>query len=58
MDGGSGVVGMEDVSAYPRITERLLAAGYTRADIAKIWNGNVLRVPPQAEDYSARLARR
>lgn len=53
MDGGGGVVGMEDVAAYPRITERLLAAGYTRDDLVKIWGGNVLRVLRQAEAYSA-----
>ena len=43
-DGGGGVVGMEDVSALPRITEALLAAGYTPQEIRKIWSGNLLRV--------------
>lgn len=43
-DGGGGVVGMEDVRAIPRITAALLAAGYTEADLQKIWSGNVLRV--------------
>lgn len=43
-DGGGGVTGMEDVSALPRITAALLDAGYSKADIAKIWSGNVLRV--------------
>lgn len=48
-DGGGGVAGLEDVADLPRITQALLAAGYTRADIAKIWSGNVLRVLAAAE---------
>jgi len=55
MDGGGGVVGLEDVAAYPVITKRLLAAGYTRDDLVKIWGGNVLRVLRQAEAYKASL---
>jgi len=43
-DGGGGVKDLEDVSALPRITERLLAAGYSEADIQAIWGGNLLRV--------------
>ena len=43
-DGGGGVEGLEDVSQLPRITERLLAAGYSEADIRGIWGGNLLRV--------------
>ncbi|WP_321489636.1 dipeptidase [uncultured Hyphomonas sp.] len=48
-DGGGGVTGMEDVSYLPKITERLLAEGYTEEDLAKIWGGNLLRVMRQAE---------
>jgi membrane dipeptidase len=43
-DGGGGVVGMEDVVDLPRITAALLKAGYSEADIQKIWSGNLLRV--------------
>jgi membrane dipeptidase len=43
-DGGGGVVGMEDVTGLPRITDALLKANYSKEDIAKIWSGNVLRV--------------
>lgn len=43
-DGGGGVVGMEDVVDLPKITAALLKAGYSEADIQKIWSGNVLRV--------------
>ena len=56
MDGGGGVAGMEDVASYPKITAALLAAGYSRDDLAKIWGGNVLRVLRQAEAYKASLA--
>ena len=56
MDGGGGVTGMEDIASYPKITATLLAAGYSQADIAKIWGGNVLRVLRQAEAYKASLA--
>jgi len=43
-DGGGGVVGLEDVVDLPKITAALLKAGYTEADVQKIWSGNVLRV--------------
>ena len=36
--------GLRDVSAYPAITRRLVEAGYSATDIAKIWGGNTLRV--------------
>lgn len=55
MDGGGGVSGMEDITGYPKITAALLAAGYSRTDLAKIWGGNVLRVLAQAEAYKATL---
>ncbi len=34
-DGGGGVAGMRDIAAFPRITERLLAEGYSEADLAE-----------------------
>ena len=43
-DGGGGLPGIEDISALPKVTERLKAAGYSDADIEKMWSGNVLRV--------------
>jgi membrane dipeptidase len=56
MDGGGGVVGMQDIADYPKITAALLRAGYSRDDLAKIWGGNVLRVLKQAEAYKASQA--
>ncbi|HWW58281.1 MAG TPA: dipeptidase [Sphingopyxis sp.] len=43
-DGGGGLPGIEDITALPKVTERLKAAGYSDADIEKMWSGNVLRV--------------
>ena len=55
-DGGGGVVGFEDVADLPKVTARLKAAGYTDADVAAIWGGNVLRVVRQVQDYAAKEA--
>ncbi len=55
-DGGGGVIGMEDVTGLPRITERLLAEGYSEEDLVKIWSGNLLRVLRAAETYAASQA--
>jgi membrane dipeptidase len=55
-DGGGGVAGFEDVADLPKVTARLKAAGYTDADVAAIWGGNVLRIVRQAQDYAAKQA--
>jgi membrane dipeptidase len=52
-DGGGGVIGMEDITALPRITARLRAAGYSASDIAKIMGGNLLRVMRAAQAAAA-----
>ena len=49
-DGGGGIAGLEDVTDYPKITERLIAAGYSKDDVAKVWGGNALRVLKAAAD--------
>ncbi len=56
-DGGGGAVGMDDITALPKITARLLQEGYSAADIEKIWSGNALRVLKAAEDYAKRAGR-
>ncbi len=43
-DGGGGLPDFDDISAQPRLTARLKAAGYSDADLAKLWSGNVLRI--------------
>lgn len=55
-DGGGGVEGFNDVTGAPNITAALLAAGYSEADIAKIWGGNVLRLLRQAEEHAKKVA--
>lgn len=52
-DGGGGVAGMKDITEIPKVTQRLLAEGYTKEDLAKIWGGNVLRVMRASEAYAA-----
>jgi membrane dipeptidase len=54
-DGGGGLIGMPDVSGLPRITAALKAAGYSDADVAKIWSGNLLRVLEQVQRQAPRL---
>ena len=43
-DGGGGIDGLDSVADYPKVTARLMAAGYTKAGVAKVWGGNALRV--------------
>ena len=43
-DGGGGVEGLDDVSALPAISERLLAAGYQEHEVRNIMGGNLLRL--------------
>ncbi|MEL6386810.1 MAG: dipeptidase [Pseudomonadota bacterium] len=54
-DGGGGVIGMRDIAAFPLITERLLAEGYTEEDLTKIWGGNLTRLLKAAEDHADAL---
>ncbi|MGL4313025.1 MAG: dipeptidase, partial [Sphingomonas sp.] len=57
-DGGGGLRDMEDIQANPRITAALINAGYSAADIEKIWSGNILRVLRAVEVERDRQARR
>jgi membrane dipeptidase len=54
MDGGGGVIGLEDVSGYGQITLALLKHGVADADVEKIWGGNMLRLLRTAEDYATK----
>ena len=49
-DGGGGVTGMEDCASLPKITERLVKAGFHEADLRKIWGENALRLLAKAEE--------
>jgi membrane dipeptidase len=52
MDGGSDVIGVEDVSKIKNVTIELLKRGYSAKDIKKIWGGNTMRVLAEAEKFS------
>lgn len=54
--GGGGVTGWNDAAQTRNATAELEARGYSRADIAKLWNGNLLRVWQAAERAAAELA--
>src|SRR5262249_54049103 len=41
-DGGGGIVGWNDASETLNVTRELVKRGYTEADIAKLWSGNLL----------------
>ena len=51
------VVGLEDVSSYPRLFAELSRRGWTDADMRKLAGENVLRALRRAEVVSARLKR-
>jgi membrane dipeptidase len=52
MDGGSDVIGIEEVSKIKNVTIELLRRGYSAKDIKKIWGGNTMRVLADAEKLS------
>ena len=49
-DGGGGVTGWQDASQTPNVTAELRRRGFSDADIAKIWGGNLLRAWQAAID--------
>lgn len=51
------VLGLEDVSTYPRLFAELARRGWSDEDMAKLAGGNVLRVFEEAERVAARLRR-
>ena len=53
-DGGGGIAGFEDITYFPALTERLIAAGFSKEDLAKFWGGNALRVLKQADELKAK----
>jgi len=53
-DGGGGILGFNDASEAPNVTEELVRRGYSEKDIAKIWGGNLLRVWRDVEKVAGR----
>ncbi|MFN9087691.1 MAG: dipeptidase, partial [Gemmatimonadaceae bacterium] len=52
-DGGGGVDGWRSASESLNVTAELVRRGYSDAEIAKIWGGNLLRVMAQVEQVAA-----
>ncbi|MDX2237273.1 MAG: dipeptidase [Hyphomonadaceae bacterium] len=50
---GGGVEGWRNAGEARAVTAELLRRGYSNADIAKLWSGNVLRVLGQAQALAA-----
>jgi len=42
-DGGGGINGLQTANEFPQLTMELIRRGYSDADIAKIWGGNMMR---------------
>jgi membrane dipeptidase len=51
-DGGGGVQGWNSASETFNVTLELVRRGYSEADIAKLWGGNLLRVWRAAEEVA------
>ena len=49
------IIGLEDVSSYPRLFAELMRRGWTDADLKKLAGENVLRAMTEAERVSVRL---
>ena len=54
-DGGGGIDGWADASETFNVTLELVRRGYTEAQIAKIWSGNLLRVLDQVQQTARDL---
>jgi membrane dipeptidase len=53
-DGGGGVDGWNQASETFNVTLELVRRGYTEAQIAKMWSGNLLRVMREVERVAAK----
>ncbi|MCJ7821397.1 MAG: dipeptidase, partial [Bacteroidales bacterium] len=51
-DGGGGVEGCKNVAEMKNITIELLRRGYSKAEIARIWGGNIMRVLSKVEEIA------
>jgi len=54
-DGGGGIDGWNDASETFNVTLELVKRGYTEAQIAKIWSGNLLRVLDETQKIAKQL---
>ena len=54
-DGGGGIEGWQDAAETANVTIELIKRGYSEAEIAQIWSGNLLRVLDQVEAVAAQM---
>lgn len=54
-DGGGGIDGWNHAGETFNVTLELVRRGYSEAQIAKIWSGNLLRVMGQVEDIAKKI---
>jgi membrane dipeptidase len=54
-DGGGGIDGFNCAAEASNVTVELVRRGYTEAQIAQLWGGNLLRVMEQAEQVATRM---
>lgn len=54
-DGGGGITGWDSAAETFNVTLELVRRGYTEAQIAKLWSGNLLRVWAEVEAVAKRL---
>ena len=54
---GGGIIGFDNEGEAENVTAELVKHGYSEADIAKLWSGNVLRVWQAAQDEGVVLRR-
>ena len=56
-DGGGGVEGWNDADETFNVTLELVKRGYSEADVAKLWSGNLLRVLEEVQAVAKTLRR-
>lgn len=54
-EGAGGIEGWDDAAQTANVTFELLRRGYSEADIARLWGGNLLRVWREVEAVARRL---
>jgi|TARA_B110000967_G_scaffold178951_1_gene194108 microsomal dipeptidase-like Zn-dependent dipeptidase len=54
-DGGGGIDGWNDASETLNVTVELVKRGYTEAQIAQLWSGNLLRVLDEVEAIAEKI---
>ncbi|MCK0133718.1 dipeptidase [Arenibacter sp. S6351L] len=55
-DGGGGIAGWTDASETPNVTLELVKRGYSEAEIAQLWGGNLLRVLDKVQEVAKTYA--